>query len=38
MKVNYIKTYLMNPLDDEVMVKIPKDLRVIKKLDCRSGI
>lgn len=24
MKVNYIKTYLMNPLDDEVMVKLPK--------------
>ena len=24
MKVNYVKTYLMNPLDDEVMVKIPK--------------
>lgn len=24
MKVNYIETYLMNPLDDEVMVKIPK--------------
>lgn len=24
MKVNYVETYLMNPLDDEVMVKIPK--------------
>lgn len=24
MKVNYVETYLMNPLDDEMMVKIPK--------------
>jgi|SRR5699024_5141247 len=24
MKVNFVKTYLMNPLDDEVMVEIPK--------------
>lgn len=24
MKINYIKSYLLNPLDEEVMVKIPR--------------
>ena len=31
MKVNYIETYLMNPLDDEVMVKIPKTYESLRK-------
>lgn len=31
MKVNYVKTYLMNPLDDEVMVKIPKTYESLRK-------
>ena len=31
MKVNYVETYLMNPLDDEVMVKIPKTYESLRK-------
>ena len=31
MKVNYVKAYLMNPLDDEVMVKIPKTYESLRK-------
>ena len=30
MKVNYVKAYLMNPLDDEVMVKIPRTYEALR--------
>lgn len=30
MKVNYVKAYLMNPLDDEVKVKIPRSYEALR--------